>query len=84
MKFYYIPELRDYRTQADLKVSELAQLADISPQTLRRVEKGKRCAPSTAHKILTALNNNYYNKSSQGPLEEQTTLKLDPNDPGPR
>jgi len=38
-----------------LSKAELARMADISPLTLDRIEKGKDCRMATKRKILLAL-----------------------------
>lgn len=47
-----------------LSKGELARLAGISPLTLDRIEKGKRCRLATQRKILLALGLSIEHKDS--------------------
>jgi len=47
--------VKKLREEKMLSKAELARLADISPLTLDRIEKGKACRMATKRKILLAL-----------------------------
>ena len=47
--------VKKLREEKMLSKAELARLADISPLTLDRIEKGKTCRMATKRKILLAL-----------------------------
>lgn len=47
--------LRDVRESMLISKAELARKARVSPITIDRIEKGKRCRLETKRKILLAL-----------------------------
>jgi len=48
-------KVRKIRESKMLSRAELARLADISPLTLDRIERGLRCRLATKRKIILAL-----------------------------
>jgi DNA-binding XRE family transcriptional regulator len=48
-------KLRQYRESRLISQSQLARMAEISPITISRVEKGYACRWTTKRKILLAL-----------------------------
>lgn len=50
-----INRLKDVREDLLISKAELARKAEISPLTIERIEKGKRCRLETKRKILLAL-----------------------------
>lgn len=47
--------LKQYREKLLLSKAELARKAGVSPLTIDRVEKGKKCRLDTKRKIILAL-----------------------------
>jgi len=48
--------VKEYRDNLMMSKAELARKADISVQTLNRIERGEVCRVDTQRKILEALN----------------------------
>lgn len=61
----YIDELQTFRTNAGLRVSELADKAGLDRATIKRVEKHNNCRHETLIKIVNALNDLYYHRTSR-------------------
>jgi DNA-binding XRE family transcriptional regulator len=51
----YFNRLKDVREDLLISKAELARKAKISPLTIERIEKGKKCRLETKRKILLAL-----------------------------
>lgn len=47
--------VKKFRENLLLSKAELARKAGLSPLTVDRIEKGKRCRPETKRKVLLAL-----------------------------
>jgi DNA-binding XRE family transcriptional regulator len=52
-----LTRLTEIREQRLLSRAELARRAEISPLTVLKIEKGHRCRPETARKIISGLSN---------------------------
>ncbi len=50
-----VNRLKDVREDLLISKAELARRAEISPLTIERIEKGKKCRLETKRKILLAL-----------------------------
>lgn len=46
----------ELRVHEGLTVAALARLCDLSDHTLRKVERGGKCAPSTKYKVVNGFN----------------------------
>jgi DNA-binding XRE family transcriptional regulator len=47
--------LTEFREQRLMSRAELARKAEISPLTILKIEKGEKCRPETARKIILGL-----------------------------
>jgi DNA-binding XRE family transcriptional regulator len=50
-----LTHLAEIREQRLMSRAELARKAEISPLTILKIEKGQRCRPETARKIILGL-----------------------------
>jgi DNA-binding XRE family transcriptional regulator len=50
-----LTRLAEIREQRLISRAELARKAEISPLTILKIEKGQRCRPETARKIILGL-----------------------------
>jgi DNA-binding XRE family transcriptional regulator len=82
-----LTRLAEIREQRLMSRAELARKAEISPLTILKIEKGQRCRPETARKIIHGLGHseednsiliheiigpNAYEKDSLAPATKET------------
>jgi DNA-binding XRE family transcriptional regulator len=50
-----LDKLTEFRENRLMSRTELARKAEVSPQTILKIESGKKCRPETARRIIIAL-----------------------------
>jgi len=66
---------REIRESLMMSKAELARKANISPNTLTRVEQGRACRAETKRKIFLALGLNNAEKNKEGGEDIELTIK---------